>query len=103
MSDYVVNPSSLTSGAGKIDGVAEANTGTANAMTPPPTMMLGLFFVPFVETLGAALHNQAVELVRGVAHENKMVAENLRITAQNYSTAEDHASTQAGRIQGGAQ
>ncbi|WP_297741987.1 hypothetical protein [uncultured Tessaracoccus sp.] len=98
MSDFCVSPDALDAGAQQIESVAESHLAIASKLQPPDPMMAGVFGAPFVATIGAAAHQEVVGLLEGLAHENRVAAENLRATASNYRQAEDFAESEARKV-----
>ena len=92
MTDFKVSPSALDSAAGQMEGVGGAVDGVAGGMTPPPPLMCGLLIGPVVSIFAQIVHMGAQQVIKGVAHEDRMISANLKGTAKQYRDYEDDAA-----------
>lgn len=101
MTDFKVSPDALSSSATAMTGVGESVDGIAGGMTPPNPLMCGMLIGPVVSIFAQIVHMGAQAVVKGVAHEDKMLGRNLELTAEAYRDVEDEATSACEEFFGG--
>lgn len=89
MPDFEVRSQALHSGSASIQGVGDSLSNSASSMTPPDSMMMGIFMAPFLSAVLPVLTNMLKDVVDGSGKSYAGVANNLADTAAAYDATEE--------------